>query len=209
MHNWYINGYPDGSVRAEGNITRAETAVVLYRVRNTEADVPYSATGEVFPDVTDAHWADYQIEYMDHTGVVRGYEDGTYRPDSAITRAEFAALVRRFIGIEEKSGESYPDVDEEQWYSGEIKALSDEGFIEGYEDGRFYPERPITRAEAMRVINKVLGRAPSEEYVKSLAFRPYNDLAENEWYYTDVIEATITHDYTLEDGLEVRWSNYE
>ena len=80
--------------------------------------------------------------------------------------------------------------------------------MQGYEDGTYRPENQITRAEVMTVINKILGRNPSEPYVKSLDFNPFNDLEKDKWHYTAVLEATITHNYYLNDnGVEIKWED--
>ena len=80
--------------------------------------------------------------------------------------------------------------------------------MQGYEDGTYRPENQITRAEVMIVINKILGRNPSEPYVKSLGFNPFNDLEKDKWHYTAVLEATITHNYYLDDnGVEIKWED--
>ena len=80
--------------------------------------------------------------------------------------------------------------------------------MQGYEDGTYRPENHITRAEVMTVINKILGRNPSEPYVKSLDFNPFSDLKKDKWYYTTVLEATVTHNYYLDDkGVEIKWED--
>lgn len=210
-HKGYINGYPDGSVKPDGNITRAETAAVLYRILEDDAKDEYKASGDVFPDTGLDMWAVQNIEYMTGKNVIKGYDDGTFRPDNSITRAEFAALVRRYIKLDLASDPpSFPDVSPTSWYNTEVEALYRAGYINGYEDGTFRPEQPITRAEAMSIINKVLKRNPDEEYVKSLGLNPYNDLEERKWYYVTVLEATIDHYYVFgEDGFEDYWKESE
>lgn len=89
-------------------------------------------------------------------------------------------------------------------------ALTNSGLIEGYPDKTYKPENNITRAEVMTVINKLLGRKPLESYVKSLEFNPYNDLYEDKWYYVTVLEATITHNYWLDNkGYEYKWEDWK
>ena len=108
------------------------------------------------------------------------------------------------------SGENrFTDVSKEHWAYNEIVSLCAERIIEGYEDQSFRPEQHITRAEAMRVINKLLGRKPLERYVVSLEFNPFNDLYKDKWYYVDVLEATITHNYWLNsNGFEYVWEDW-
>ena len=202
-HTAYINGYPDGTVQPDGYITREEIAAIIYRIKDNSE---YKATGEVFPDVEQERWSASEIECMAEQGVILGYPDGSFKPENNLTRAEFAALIYRFAEIEpEESENPLIDLMDTHWAYKEIKALCDEGLVQGYEDGSFRPENNITRAEVMTVINKLLGRCPSEEYVKSLDINPFSDLDIDEWYYTTVLEATITHTYDLSASREIKW----
>jgi len=208
-HISYIKGYPDGSVKADGNITREEMAVILYRIKNKEYDAPFTTTGEVFPDVLKERWSVTEIEYMANDKVVKGYPDGEFKPQDNLTRAEFAALVCRFAKLERENVENlYSDLTAEHWAYEDIQTLTASGLMEGYEDGTFRAENEITRAEVMTVINKLLGRKPLDSYVKSLHYNPYNDLLEEKWYYVIVLEATITHNYYLDNkGFEYKWED--
>ena len=143
--------------------------------------------------------------------IVYGYPDGEFKPTRNLSRAEFAALVFRFTGIEKANIKNpFTDFDESHWAYDEILALTSSGLIEGYPDKTYKPENNITRAEVMTVINKLLGRKPLESYVKSLEFNPYNDLYEDKWYYVTVLEATITHNYWLDNkGYEHKWEDWK
>lgn len=207
-HISYINGYPDGSVKPEGKITREEMTAILYRITNHEYEKPFVATGEVFPDVPTDIWSAHDIEYMAEKGVVTGYNDGEFKPLNNLSRAEFAALVCRFAKLDEIGKNPFGDLEEDHWAYENILALAKSGLVEGDSNGNFRPESDITRAEVMTVINKLLGRKPSEKYVKTLDFKPYTDLKKDTWYYTDVLEATVTHDYYLNNaGVEIEWEN--
>ncbi len=209
-HIGYIKGYPDGSVQPNGNITREEMAAILYRVKNRAYDEPFTTTGDVFPDVMADRWSVTEIEYMTNDGVIEGYPDGEFKPARKLTRAEFAALICRYAGIDYRGEENiFPDLADDHWAHDYILALHETALVEGYEDGTFRPEREITRAEVMTVMNKLLGRKPYEPYVKTLSYNPYNDLELEKWYYTDVMEATITHNYYLNDTetYEIKWED--
>lgn len=210
-HIGYINGYPDGSVQPDGYITREEVTAILYRIKNHEYEKPFASTGEVFPDVEQGRWSVTEIEYMADKDVVYGYPDGEFKPSRNLTRAEFAALIFRFTGIEKAViSNTFSDLESTHWAYSEILSLCNEGLVEGYEDRTYRPENNITRAEVMTVVNKILGRNPSEEYVKSLDFNPFNDLDINKWYYVTVIEATITHNYYLDKtNLEIKWEDWK
>lgn len=210
-HIGYINGYPDGSVRPDGDITREEIAAILYRITNHEYEKPFVATGEFFPDVEKERWSAHDIEYMTDKNVIYGYPDGEFKPSRNLSRAEFAALVFRFADIKNAAIKNpFTDLEETHWAYNEILALVNSGLAEGYEDSTFRAENNITRAEVMTVINKLLGRKPLESYVKSLEFNPYNDLYEDKWYYVTVLEATITHNYWLNTtGYEYKWEDWK
>lgn len=210
-HIGYINGYPDGSVQPEDDITREEITSILYRITNHQYEKPFVATGDAFPDVKVGRWSAHDIEYMADKGIVYGYPDGEFKPSRNLSRAEFAALIFRFAGIEEANIKNpFTDSDESHWAYDEILALTHSGLIEGYPDKTYKPENNITRAEVMTVINKLLGRKPLESYVKSLEFNPYNDLYEDTWYYVTVLEATITHNYWLDNkGYEYKWEDWK
>ena len=210
-HIGYIKGYPDGSVQPDGFITREEMAAILYRIMTHKYEKPFTTTGEVFADVELGRWSVTEIEYMTDNGVITGYPDGEFKPEQNLTRAEFAALIFRFAGIEQADIENpFTDLDENLWAYSEILGLASSGLMQGYEDGSFKPENNITRAETMTVVNKLLGRRPVDSYVKSLGFNPFNDLGIGKWYYTTVLEATITHDYWLNtEGDEKEWENWK
>lgn len=202
-HIGYIKGYPDGSVRPEGNITREEITAILYRIKNKAYDEPFTTSGEVYPDVKHDRWSVTEIEYMENQKVVEGYPDGEFKPSNKLTRAEFAAMICRFAKLQPKETENtFPDLKKEHWAYKNIMMLYSNGLIQGYEDKTFRPEREITRAEVMTVVNKILGRKPLDSYVKSLDFNPFNDLYVEKWYYVDVMEATITHNYILDKKEE-------
>ncbi len=210
-HIGYINGYPDGSVQPEGDITREEITSILYRITNHEYEKPFIATGDAFPDVKAGRWSAHDIEYMADKKIVYGYPDGEFKPSRNLSRAEFAALIFRFAGIKNANIKNpFADLPETHWAYNEILALTNSGLIEGYPDKTYKPENNITRAEVMTVINKLLGRKPLESYVKSLEFNPYNDLFNDKWYYVTVLEATITHNYWLNDaGYEYKWEDWK
>ena len=208
-HIGYINGYPDGSVKPDGEITREEMTSILYRIVNHDYEKPFVATGEAFPDVSMERWSVHDIEYMSDKNIVYGYPDGEFKPGNNLTRAEFAALIKRFAKLEKTDKENpFPDLDKSHWAYEDILSLNASGLMQGYEDGTYRPENQITRAEVMTVINKILGRNPSEPYVKSLDFNPFSDLKKDKWYYTTVLEATVTHNYYLDDkGVEIKWED--
>ena len=209
-HIGYIKGYPDGSVKPDGDITREEMTAVLYRITNHEYEKPFAATGEVFGDIDLDRWSARDIEYMAEKGIAKGYPDGLFKPSNPLTRAEFAALICRFAKLEYdgKANNPFPDLDKTHWAYNDILSLNSAKLMTGYEDGTFMAQSNITRAEVMTVVNKILGRNPSDEYVKTLGYNPYNDLEKDKWYYVAVLEATVTHNYYLgKNGVEIKWED--
>ena len=205
-HNAYINGYADGTVKPDGNITREELATILYRVSNNASAVV--ASGDKFNDVSADRWSANAIEFMASKKVVNGYEDGSFKPENNLTRGEFAAMIARFANLTDTAASrTFSDVDSSYWGFKNIMALNKAGYINGYEDGTFRPEANVTRAEVMTVINKIIGRSADASYVKSLDNNKFSDLDKNAWYYVDVMEATTDHNYTLnKSGVETEWS---
>ncbi len=206
-HEAYVIGYPEGDVRPEENITRAEVTTIFYRLLKDEVRDDIFTTDHNFPDVADDFWASKAIATMTNGKYIYGDDAGTFRPDDSITRAEFAAIATRFLTDTDVSGyeSTFTDISG-HWAEDAIKLGASVGWIAGYEDGTFKPEQYITRAEAMTIINRVLVRYVDEAglvdgYVK------WPDNPKSEWYYYNVIEATNSHDYNREDGKYLEtWS---
>lgn len=197
-HLKYLNGYPDGSVRADHAITRAETASIFYRLlKKTYKDGNASST---FTDVAYDAWYSLAVSTLADLGIIMGYEDGTFRPDDPITRAEFATIASRFDKLTSVQDNIFSDVDENHWAVAYINTAYQNGWINGYEDGTFKPQQSITRAEVVKIVNTMLNRNPDHIEIEN----PYNDITEAHWAYIHVMEASIEHDYTRDDaGIEV------
>lgn len=157
-HYAYIIGYPDGMVRPQGNITRAEVAI-FFRLLSEETRAANLATTNSFTDVSQGVWFNTAISTLEGMGILNGYEDGSFRPDDYITRAE---LVKIAASFDEKGADSdNPFEDAGNHWAAEYIALATEnGWINGYEDQTFKPDQYITRAETMAVVNRVLQRLP-------------------------------------------------
>ena len=129
-HIGYINGYPDGSVKPDGEITREEITSILYRIVNHDYEKPFAATGKAFPDVSMERWSAHDIEYMSDKNIVYGYPDGEFKPGNNLTRAEFAALIKRFAKLEKTNKENpFPDLDKSHWAYDDILKLSASGLM--------------------------------------------------------------------------------
>ncbi|WP_027417974.1 S-layer homology domain-containing protein [Aneurinibacillus terranovensis] len=112
----------------------------------------------VFAEAKDfsGHWASSQITKWMDKGYIAGYEDGSFKPDHSITRAEFITLVNKSFGFTEKTSVDYKDVSPGQWFYDEFAIAKAAGYISGYEDGTVRPNNKITRQEAAVIVGKLL-----------------------------------------------------
>ena len=204
-HFAFLVGYTDGTFGPERNMTRAEVTTMFARLltEQIEADKTYSST---FNDVAKDCWAANYIGYMQQFGIVTGYEDGSFRPDAPVTRAEFAAIASRFEKLTQGS-KSFTDVPDTHWAVRYINFAATRGWVTGYEDGTFKPEHSITRAEVAAVTCRLLERSADQTYIRSHIgeLRTFADVTESHWAYWYAMEAANGHDYTKSGGSE-NWS---
>lgn len=204
-HFAYIIGYTDGTVRPKNNITRAEVATIFYRLLSEDARNKNKTTTNSFSDVNAGDWFNVEVSTMAKMGVINGYEDGTFRPQENITRAEFAAIASRF----DKSNAEVQDADfadiEGHWGKIEISKAAMNGWITGDPTGNFRPNDKLTRAEAMAIINRILNRVITDEAAFLPGMKTWSDNADKTmWYYLDVQEATNGHKHEVdENGVEM------
>ena len=202
-HYAYIIGYPDGTVRPEGTITRAETVTIFFRMLTDESRAAVWSTTNPFTDVKAADWFNNAISTMSNAGIVNGYPDGSFNPNGNITRAEFAAMAIRFFQDAKVGPSKFSDTIG-HWAEEAINKAQAQGLITGYPDGTFRPDEPITRAEAMTIMNRVLKRAPHKDHLLSERYMiTFTDnMDTTKWYYADVQEATNSHTYRMSGGYE-------
>ena len=201
-HYAYIAGYPDGTVRPNGNITRAEVATIFFRLFTDEYRQTYWATSNPFSDVAFAAWYNNGVSTTANAGIVAGYPDGTFLPDNNITRAEFATIAARFLSEAYAGPDLFTDISG-HWAQEYINRAANAGWINGYPDGTFHPDAYITRAEAVTLVNNMLGRMPHEDHLLA-NMKVWPDNPETAWYYEAVQEATNSHDYDWATEEEVR-----
>lgn len=195
-HSAYISGYPDGTVGPDKTITRAEAATMFY---NLLADKTGDA--KTFTDVPANQWYAKAVMTLAGKGVISGYPDGTFKPDASITRAEFVTMAMNFANAEKGTACSFPDVPQNMWYYGAIAGATQNGWISGYPDGTFGPDRYITRAEVTSVINRMENRAADMSFMMDHLdeLRTFSDLGFGHWAYASMMEAANGHDYTRAD----------
>lgn len=190
-HERYIKGYPDGTVKPEKNITRAEIAAIFARTLKLQGEVQHVKT---FNDVETGYWGAEYIETVAARGIFKGYADNTFGPDKPITRAELATAIARYLGVAKETKMTdilriSPLKDTSgNWAEQSLEELFRFGIVSGYADGSFHPNNLITRAEAIKMINGMLYRGPLNGAEPS-----YPDNHSGTWSFGHVEEATRTH----------------
>ncbi len=205
-HFAYVMGYPDGTVRPNDNITRAEVTAIFFRVLKASVRDANLVETNDFTDIEATAWFNTAISTMAKLGIVNGRDTNEFDPNAFITRAEFAAICARFDDCEYEAVEAFTDV-AGHWAAEEISKAAAYGWIRGYEDGTFKPEQNITRAEAMTMINRVLNRIPEEsaDLLEGMTMWPDNSDVDA-WYYLPVQEATNSHDYNMKNNIYEKWT---
>ena len=197
-HYAYVMGYPDGTVRPNGSITRAEVSTILFRLLSDKTRDEYFTTESSFTDVKAGAWYNNSIATLEKAGViVDTAKGGAFRPNEAITRAELAAMLAQFSDAKPVKGVKFSDVSSEHWAYEAIAIAAKMGWIEGYPDGTFRPDATITRAEMMTLVNRALERVPSDEdhLLSKRVMLTFPDCKSGDWFYIAVQEATNSHTY--------------
>ena len=197
-HYAYVMGYPDGTVRPNGSITRAEVSAILFRLLSDKTRDEYFTTESSFTDVKAGAWYNNSIVTLEKAGViVDTAKGGAFRPNEAITRAELAAMLAQFSDAKPVKGVKFSDVSAEHWAYEAIAIAAKMGWIEGYPDGTFRPDATITRAEMMTLVNRALERVPSDEdhLLSKRVMLTFPDCKSGDWFYIAVQEATNSHTY--------------
>lgn len=218
-HYGYIIGYPvdyytgqpttdqtKKPVRPEGKITRAEVATIYFRMLTDESRTKFWSQSSGYSDVKTGDWFNNAVSTLSNAGIIAGYEDGSFRPNGYITRAEFATIAARFFDVTYNGKDLFPDISG-HWAKDYINQAANKGFVNGYEDGTFKPDRNITRAEAVTLVNRTLDRHPDKNhFTKDMLVWPDN-MDQTKWYYADMQEATNSHTYQMKENSDK--SKYE
>lgn len=204
-HFAYVIGYPDGKVHPEGNISRAETATIFFRLLKADIRDGNLTADNDFSDVSDGKWHNKAISTMAKLGIVKGRRADRFDPDASITRAEFAAICARFSTKPVENSGSFSDISG-HWAENEIERAAAFGWISGYPDGTFRPDARITRAEAMTMINRVLCRMPQSESDLLDSMVTWPDNKPSDWHYLAVQEATNSHDFDRQGEVGESWT---
>lgn len=213
-HYGYIIGYPvdyytgqpttdqtKKPVRPEGKITRAEVATIYFRMLTDESRTKFWSQSNAYSDVKAGDWFNNAVSTLSNAGIIAGYEDGSFRPNGYITRAEFATIAARFFDVTYNGKDLFPDISG-HWAKDYINQAANKGFVNGYEDGTFKPDRNITRAEAVTLVNRTLDRHPDKNhFTKDMLVWPDN-MDQTKWYYADMQEATNSHTYQMKENSD-------
>ena len=205
-HIAYLSGYPNGTVRPDGSITRAEAAMIFWRLLRTSDKS--STVGTRFRDVKDGQWYSQAVSYLATMGILLGYPDGTFRPNQRITRAEFTTIAARFDSLITDVANPFSDLKASHWASQYILSAYSKGWVTGYADGSFKPSATINRGEAVAIVNRMLGRVLTIDEVPAEFYTLYSDLPTTHWAFSDIIEASVEHEHEYKsDGTEV-WTKW-
>ena len=204
-HFGYIIGYEDGTIRPDASITRAEVATIFFRLLTDEARDKFWTETNSYSDVAETAWYNNAVSTLSRMGILGGYEDGTFRPNAPITRAEFAKIAVSFFEYEDISAENiFTDVAAGSWYESFVAVAAKLGLIEGYAGNVYRPNESITRAEACTIINRTLGRAPDADHLlPESEMNTWPDNRPGTWYYAQLQEATNSHEYKWSGDIEI------
>ena len=204
----FMVGFPDGTVRPQGLMTRAEIATLFFRLFTDEYRASVWSQTNSFPDVTLHDWFNNAVSTVANAGIIDGIPmpNGNFEPNRLMTRAEFAAIASRFMDVTATTANVFPDV-EGHWAAEYINSLSRFGWITGYPDGTFRPDQNMTRAEVAALINRMLERRPrsTEDLLPGMQVWTDNQNI-NAWYYLDIQEATNSNAFVINEDGSKTWT---
>ncbi|WP_019139355.1 S-layer homology domain-containing protein [Peptoniphilus timonensis] len=209
--NQYVVGYPDGTFGPERNITRAEavamfTRLVRGKVETTPRTTRYSDSNN--------QWYSDSLNYATEKGYISGYTNGKFNPNANMTREEFAQMISKYVSENVKKAEgntliSFKDVSDKHWSKSAIQDALERGIIKGYEDGTFRGDKDITRAEAVRMLNRTFDRKTTEKSItKDIDAKKLNmfkDVSPKHWAFYEILDASNTHKANVTDSNRT-WS---
>lgn len=206
-HYQYMVGYKDATFRPNNNMTREEVAVMFSRLM-VRRPIKGHIYNHNFKDLSNTRWSATAISYMNELGLIKGYPDGTFKPEKSITRAEFAAMATRFANLFGGGLQCFVDVPYTHWANDVIAKAASAGWVSGYPDGTFKPENKITRAEVVSITNRMLTRRADKDFITKhrSAILWFTDTPTH-WAFYDIVEACNGHDYTRQGTIEENWLN--
>lgn len=200
-HEAYIQGYTDGTLRPDNKVIRAEMAAMLTRLGMLQSPTA-SAKASAFRDARSRYWAHDYIGQVVEASWMKGYVDGSFKPDGAITREEMASIAFNYLGLSKAApSASFPDVRANGWSGGIIAAVQSQGIMTGYPDGTFRPQQELTRSEAVTILNRLFERGP----LYGAPTSNWPDAQPGHWAYADLMEAALDHAYADRDNGGEEW----
>lgn len=195
-HFAYMVGYPNGTFKPDGNITRAEVATIIYRLMTPETRAKFQTRTCTLSDVQSGMWFNDAVCTLVKAGVVSGYPDGTFKPNANVTRAEFSAMIARMFSVSYVGNNMFEDING-HWAESYINILAKLGILKG-NNGNADPDANLTRAQAAAMCNRLVGRNSTNSSMNSCkdTITTWPDVTNAAWYYADVLEATNSHNYT-------------
>ena len=205
-HNAYVSGRTATTFVPNGTLTRAEAAKLLYELMTAQAHKQYDRSDNGFSDVPAGKRYVVAVSTLANAGAIKGYSNGTFQPGKPITRAEFVTILTGIYGANTSKGMPFADVGS-AWCHDAVATAYANGWVGGYADGTFHPNQTITRAEAVTILNRVLGRSCDLTFVQAnaQAASHFTDVTPGAWYYAAVTEASVGHTFTELTGIE-RWT---
>ena len=205
-HIKYITGYTDGTVKPGGEITRAEVAMIFWRLVKSSAK--HGDVANTFSDVKDSDWYAQAVKYLAQIGIIAGYEDGSFRPNQSITRAEFVTIAARFDTLTPGLNNPFSDLASDHWAYLNIMSAYAKGWVAGNPDGTFRPNARITRAEVVTIVNKMLGRGIDKDDVPTELDGTFKDLRRDHWAFEGIIEASVAHEFYRKPNNREVWTSW-
>lgn len=204
--NAYVSGRTATTFVPNGTLTRAEAAKLLYELMTAQAHKQYDRSDNGFSDVPDGKWYAVAVSTLANAGAIKGYSNGTFQPGKPITSAEFVTVLTGIYGANTSKGMPFADVGS-AWCHDAVATAYGNGWVGGYTDGTFHPNQTITRAEAVTILNRVLGHSCDLTFVQANAqvASHFTDVTPGAWYYAAVTEASVGHTFTELTGIE-RWT---
>lgn len=207
-HYQYLIGYPDGNFAPNKGMTRAEVATMFTRLLK-ERPVKWKHYNAGLSDIRPGDWYADTVGYAVQKGIVSGYPDGSFKPNKPITRAEFASIASRFDALAQGNAIAFSDLAPSHWGYRAIGSAASKGWISGYPDNTFRPEKAITRAEVTSVTNRMLNRYADLYWIDAhrTEIIRFGDVKRSDWYFEPIMEATMGHDFIRDrDGKTEHWT---
>lgn len=205
-HMAYVQGRGNGKFAPYASLTRGEAAQMIYNLLTDVSREAFYTTSNSFTDVAAGSWYNIAVSTLAAAGAIDGYPDHSFKPDKAITRAEFVKIIVAMYGPVSGATCTFPDVKSGAWYYESAATAQKMGWIVG-DNGYYLPNSNMNRASAVTFMNRVLSRVCDTSFVsKNLSsMNSFSDVPVGSWFYAAVMEAANGHDYTKNSNGTETW----